>query len=73
VLRDLALASDSRQAHQTALRASEFLDALDARENADHNALARRAADEIARGFRCDIDQVKVIGKRGRAIELLGP
>jgi hypothetical protein len=46
---------------------------VDARENADHNALARRAADEIARGFRCDTEQVKVIGKRGRAIELLGP
>jgi hypothetical protein len=46
---------------------------VDARENPDHNALARRAADEIARGFRCDTDQVKVIGKRGRAIELLGP
>ena len=46
---------------------------VDARENADHNALARRAADDIARGFRCDADQVKVIGKRGRAIELIGP
>jgi hypothetical protein len=46
---------------------------VDARENADHNALARRAADEIARGFRCETDQVKVVGKRGRAIELLGP
>jgi hypothetical protein len=46
---------------------------IDVRENAHHNALARHAADEIARGFRCDTDQVKVIGKRGRAIELLGP
>jgi hypothetical protein len=46
---------------------------IDARENPDHNALARRAADEIARGFRCDTEQVKVVGKRGRAIELLGP
>jgi hypothetical protein len=46
---------------------------VDARENPDHNLLARRAADELARGFRCDSDQVRVMGKRGRAIELLGP
>ena len=46
---------------------------VDARENADHNALARTAADELARGFRCGTDQVRVVGKRGRAIELLGP
>jgi hypothetical protein len=46
---------------------------VDARENSDHNSLARVAADELARGFRCGTDQVRVVGKRGRAIELLGP
>jgi hypothetical protein len=46
---------------------------VDANENPDHNALARRAADEAARTFRCDADKVQVVGKRGRAIELIGP
>jgi hypothetical protein len=46
---------------------------VDAKENPDHNVLARQAADETARGFRCGSDQIKVVGKRGRAIELIGP
>jgi hypothetical protein len=46
---------------------------VDANENADHNVLARRVADEHARVFRCDSDKMLVVGKRGRAIELIGP
>jgi hypothetical protein len=43
---------------------------IDVSANPDANALARKAADEVARGFKCDKDEVKVIGKTGRAIEL---
>jgi hypothetical protein len=32
--------------------------------------LARKAADESARGFKCGKDDVKVIGATGRAVEL---
>jgi hypothetical protein len=34
------------------------------------NELARKAADELARGFNCGKDEVKVIGESGRAAEL---
>jgi hypothetical protein len=43
---------------------------IDVRANPDANALARKAADETARGFRCRKDEVKVIGASGRAVEL---
>jgi hypothetical protein len=43
---------------------------VDIRANPDPNEFARRAADEIARGFDCGKDQVKIVGERGRAIEL---
>jgi ABC-type sugar transport system substrate-binding protein len=43
---------------------------VDVRANSDPNALARRAADELAQKFRCGTDKVHIIGKRGRAIEL---
>ena len=44
---------------------------LDVRANAgaDPNVLARKAADDTARGFDCK-NMPAVIGKRGRAIEL---
>jgi len=45
---------------------------VDVKANAEVNVLARRAADEVARGFDCAKDEVHVIGARGRAIELSG-
>ncbi len=38
--------------------------------NPNANQLARKAADDFARGFDCDKDEVKIIGTRGRAVEL---
>jgi hypothetical protein len=38
--------------------------------NADANELARKAADEAARGFHCGKDEVKIIGASGRAVQL---
>lgn len=46
---------------------------VDVQANPDANELARRAADEIAREFRCGKDKVKVVGKSGRAVELAAP
>jgi len=43
---------------------------IDVKANPDANELARRAADESARGFKCGKDEVKVIGGSGRAVEL---
>ncbi len=43
---------------------------VDVKANPDANELARRAADETARNFKCGKDEVKVIGERGRAVEL---
>jgi hypothetical protein len=43
---------------------------IDVKANPDANELARKAADEVARGFKCGKDEVKVIGNRGRAVEL---
>jgi hypothetical protein len=43
---------------------------IDVKANPDANELARRAADESARGFKCGKDEVKVIGGIGRAVEL---
>jgi hypothetical protein len=45
---------------------------VDVNANADAEALARRAADQSARKFRCG-DPILVIGNRGRAIELARP
>jgi hypothetical protein len=44
---------------------------IDVRANADHNALARQAADRHARDFDCNNEPL-VISNRGRAIELAG-
>ncbi|OKO86910.1 hypothetical protein AC629_15520 [Bradyrhizobium sp. NAS80.1] len=43
---------------------------VDAIANPNANELARKAADEFAREFTCGKDEVKVIGTRGRAVEL---
>lgn len=43
---------------------------IDARANPNPNELARKAADEIARNFRCGKDEVEIMGERGRASEL---
>lgn len=43
---------------------------VDAIANPNANELARKAADDFARGFTCGKDEVKVIGARGRAVEL---
>ena len=46
---------------------------IDVQANPDANDLARKAADEIARDFRCGTDKVQVTGNRGRATELAAP
>ena len=43
---------------------------IDAQANPNPNELARKAADELARDFRCSKDEVKVIGITGRAVSL---
>ena len=43
---------------------------IDVQANPNANELARKAADEFARGFHCGKDEVKVIGEAGRAAEL---
>jgi hypothetical protein len=43
---------------------------VDVAANPNANELARKAADEIARGFVCGKDIVKIIGTSGRAVEL---
>jgi hypothetical protein len=46
---------------------------IDVQANPDANVLARKAADEAARDFKCGKDKVKVIGESGRAVELALP
>jgi hypothetical protein len=43
---------------------------VDAMANPNADELARKAADELARDFKCGMDQVKVIGASGPAVEL---
>ena len=43
---------------------------VDAQANPNPNELARKAADELARDFKCGKDEVKVIGETGRAVSL---
>ncbi len=43
---------------------------IDAAANPDANEIARKAADEVARDFKCGKDEVKTIGAGGRAVEL---
>jgi hypothetical protein len=46
---------------------------IDRAANPDANALARKAADEIARTFRCGEDKVHILGKRGEAVNARFP
>jgi hypothetical protein len=41
---------------------------VDAQTNPNPNELARKAADELARNFKCGKDEVQVIGETGRAV-----
>ena len=43
---------------------------IDEKANAHPNELARKAADELARGFKCGKDEVKVVGETGKAVSL---
>ena len=43
---------------------------IDAQANPNPNELARKAADEFARDFKCSEDEVKVIGETGKAVGL---
>ena len=43
---------------------------IDAQANSIPNQLARKAADELARNFKCGKDEVKVIGEAGKAVSL---
>ena len=43
---------------------------VDVQANPNANELARKAADEFARGFDCGNDEVKVIGETGRAVTM---
>jgi hypothetical protein len=45
---------------------------IDVRANENPNALAQKAADELAAKFDCEKDNVQLIGNRGRAAELSG-
>lgn len=46
---------------------------VDVAANADANATARKAADDLARGFDCSKDKVSVVGVFGRATALALP
>ena len=43
---------------------------IDVAANPDANTIARKAADDIARGFTCGKDAVRTVGASGRAVEL---
>jgi len=46
---------------------------IDRAANPDASTLARKAADEIARDFKCSVDTVHILGKRGDAINARFP
>jgi hypothetical protein len=46
---------------------------VDVKANPNANELARKAADENARDFNCGKGAIKVVGERGRAVELATP
>src|SRR5215208_3694225 len=43
---------------------------IDGQANRNANELARQAADEFARDFKCGKDEVKVVGEKGAAVRL---
>ncbi len=43
---------------------------IDGQANRNANDVARQAADEFARDFKCGKDEVKVVGERGAAVKL---
>ena len=43
---------------------------IDGQANRNANELARQAADEFARDFKCGKDEVKVVGEKGAAVGL---
>ena len=43
---------------------------IDGQVNRNPNELARQAADEFARDFKCGKDEVKVVGEKGAAVSL---
>ena len=43
---------------------------VDVAANPNANALARKAADQLARDFECGKDEVRIVGTSGRAVEL---
>jgi len=43
---------------------------IDVQANANPNELARKAADDLARTFKCEKDEVKIVGQSGRAVSL---
>jgi hypothetical protein len=43
---------------------------VDVAANPNANELARKAADELARDFKCGKDEVKIVGASGRAVDL---
>jgi hypothetical protein len=43
---------------------------VDVQANPDANELARKAADDFARDFKCGKDEVKIVGQSGRSVEL---
>jgi hypothetical protein len=44
---------------------------VDLKANSDTAALARKAADETARGFKCATDEIAIVGQRGRTTDML--
>ena len=46
---------------------------IDGQANRNANELARQAADEFARDFKCGKDEVKVFGEKGAAVNLAKP
>jgi hypothetical protein len=43
---------------------------VDGQANRNANEVARQAADEFARNFKCGKDEVKVVGEKGAAVKL---
>ena len=43
---------------------------IDGQANRNANELARQAADDLARDFKCGTDGVKVVGEKGTAVSL---